>query len=105
MKRSINAVHVTLYSLQYYDMLRMEQFNILNLGTQAKIGGSLVAFAGATLMTLYKGIPIISMHTENSHQTAATSKLSTDTEWIKGSLVLIVSYISLAAFYILQVLL
>lgn len=86
-------------------MLRMEQFNILNLGTQAKIGGSLVAFAGATLMTLYKGIPIISMHTENSHQTAATSKLSTDTEWIKGSLVLIVSYISLAAFYILQVLL
>lgn len=86
-------------------MLRMEQFNILNLGTQAKIGGSLVAFAGATLMTLYKGIPIISMNTENSHQTAATSKLSTETEWIKGSLVLIVSYISLAAFYILQVLL
>nr|XP_011468700.1 PREDICTED: WAT1-related protein At4g08300-like [Fragaria vesca subsp. vesca] len=53
-------------------------------------------------MTLYKGIAVITTHTKSSHQTAATSKSSTDADWIKGSLVLIVAYSSLAAFYILQ---
>ncbi|XP_004306295.1 PREDICTED: auxin-induced protein 5NG4-like [Fragaria vesca subsp. vesca] len=83
-------------------LCRMEQFDIFKPGTHAKIGGTLVAFAGATLMTLYKGIAVITTHTKSSHQTAATSKSSTDADWIKGSLVLIVAYSSLAAFYILQ---
>ncbi|PRQ49524.1 putative EamA domain-containing protein [Rosa chinensis] len=83
-------------------LCRMEQFDISKLRTQAKIGGTLAAFAGATLMTLYKGVAVITTHTKSSHQTAATSKSSTDAEWIKGSLVLIVSFSSLAAFYILQ---
>lgn len=87
----------------HYDVFRMEQFDIFKPGTHAKIGGTLVAFAGATFMTLYKGIAVITTHTKSSHQTAATSKSSTDADWIKGSLVLIVAYSSLAAFYILQV--
>ncbi|KAM1016322.1 hypothetical protein ACFX13_046768 [Malus domestica] len=53
-------------------------------------------------MTLYKGIAVISMHIEGSHRTAATSKPSIDRDWIKGSLVLLVSYFALSAFYILQ---
>ncbi|XP_040371639.1 WAT1-related protein At5g07050 isoform X2 [Rosa chinensis] len=83
-------------------LCRMEQFDISKPGTQAKIGGTLAAFAGATLMTLYKGVAVITMHTKSSHQTAGTSKSSTDAEWLKGSLVLIVSYSSFAASYILQ---
>ncbi|XP_024178900.2 WAT1-related protein At5g07050 [Rosa chinensis] len=83
-------------------LCRMEQFDISKPGTQAKIGGTLAAFAGATLMTLYKGVAVITMHTKSSYQTAGTSKSSTHAEWIKGSLVLIVSYSSVAASYILQ---
>lgn len=88
----------------HHDVLRMEKFDIGKLGTQAKTGGTLVGFAGATLMTLYKGIAVISMHTEGSHRTTATSKPSIDRDWIKGSLVLLVSYFALSAFYSLQVL-
>ncbi|CAB4274005.1 unnamed protein product [Prunus armeniaca] len=82
-------------------LCRMEKFDITKLGTQAKIGGTLIAFAGAALMTLYKGIAVISMHTQASHQ-SATSKSSVDRDWIKGSLILLVSYFSSSAFYILQ---
>lgn len=81
----------------------MEKFDITKLGTQAKIGGTLIAFAGAALMTLYKGIAVISMHTQAPHQ-SATSKSSVDRDWITGSLILLVSYFSSSAFYILQVL-
>ncbi|KAM1240394.1 hypothetical protein ACFX2J_045719 [Malus domestica] len=83
-------------------LCRMEKFDIGKLGMQTKTGGTLVGFAGATLMTLYKGIAVISMHIEDSHRTAATSKPSIDRDWIKGSLVLLVSYFALSAFYILQ---
>ncbi|KAM1666819.1 hypothetical protein ACFX1X_046399 [Malus domestica] len=83
-------------------LCRMEKFDIGKLGTQTKTGGTLVGFTGATLMTLYKGIAVISMHIEGFHRTAATSKPSIHRDWIKGSLVLLVSYFALSAFYILQ---
>ncbi|KAB2613345.1 WAT1-related protein [Pyrus ussuriensis x Pyrus communis] len=84
-------------------IIAMEKFDIGKLGMKAKTGGTLVEYAGATLMTLYKGIAVISMHTEGSHRTTATSKPSIDRDWIKGSLVLLVSYFALSAFYSLQV--
>ncbi|TQD79559.1 hypothetical protein C1H46_034919 [Malus baccata] len=60
---------------------------MMKLGMQAKTGGTLVEFASATLMILYKRIAVILMH--RLHQTAATSKSSTDRNWLKGSLVLL----------------
>ncbi|KAF8369757.1 hypothetical protein HHK36_032221 [Tetracentron sinense] len=81
--------------------LRMEKLEISKVSSQAKISGTLVAFAGATLMTIYKGIVIISPPSHPSHR-SANSSLFLDKDWIKGSLLLITSYISLAAFYILQ---
>lgn len=81
----------------------MEKLDITKYGTQAKVGGTIVALAGATLMTLYKGITVISMHTQDPHK-ISTSKVSSDKDWIKGSVLLLVSYLPISACYIVQVL-
>lgn len=86
----------------------MEKLDISKQSTQAKIVGTALAFAGAVLMTLYKGIIVISVgstlvHTKQKSHDQTTSKLSLDKEWIEGSLMLFVSYFSLSGFYVLQV--
>ncbi|XP_050279962.1 WAT1-related protein At5g07050-like isoform X2 [Quercus robur] len=83
-------------------LCRMEKLQISKRSSQAKILGTIVAFAGATLMILYKGIALISLHNHHSHQSANSSKVFLDKDSIKGSLMLGVSYISLSAFFILQ---
>ncbi|KAG6721252.1 hypothetical protein I3842_03G103400, partial [Carya illinoinensis] len=82
-------------------LCRMEKLDISKRSSQAKILGTIVAFGGATLMTLYKGLPVLSFHIHD-HPAATTSRLLLDKDLIKGSLILVVSYISLSAFYILQ---
>uniref|UniRef100_A0A7N2LI95 WAT1-related protein n=1 Tax=Quercus lobata TaxID=97700 RepID=A0A7N2LI95_QUELO len=81
---------------------RMEKLDISQRGAQAKIVGTVVAFAGSTLMTLYKGIVVVSLlHTQQSLQTS-TSKASLDKNWLKGAFMLVISNVSYSAFYILQ---
>ncbi|KAJ0088210.1 hypothetical protein Patl1_33071 [Pistacia atlantica] len=63
--------------------------------------------AGATLMTLYKGIVVISLPSSSGHhkknQSAGiNSTFFSDGDWIKGSVMLFISYLALAAFFILQ---
>ncbi|XP_062153469.1 WAT1-related protein At5g07050-like isoform X2 [Alnus glutinosa] len=84
-------------------LCRMEKLEISRRGSQAKILGTVVAFGGAILMTLYRGIAVISLHTRSSHQHVTSSKLFLDRDSIKGSLMLGVAFLSLSAFYILQV--
>ena len=85
-------------------LIRMEKLDISKQTSRAKIGGTIVSFTGATIMTLYKGINVISIHDESSHNLPAnTSKLTFDKHWIKGSVILVASYLSISAFYILQV--
>ncbi|KAF5480429.1 hypothetical protein F2P56_001179 [Juglans regia] len=84
-------------------LCRMEKVDISKRGSQAKILGTIIAFGGATLMTLYKGLTLISFHSQRSHQpTTGSRSVLLDKDSIKGSLMLLVSYISLSAFYILQ---
>ncbi|PON40851.1 WAT1-related protein [Trema orientale] len=84
-------------------LFRMEKLDISKHGSQAKIGGTILSFTGATIMTLYKGINVISIHAQGSHNhSTSTSKLSFDKDWIKGSSLLVASELSMAAFYILQ---
>ncbi|XP_017971806.1 PREDICTED: WAT1-related protein At5g07050 [Theobroma cacao] len=80
-------------------LCRMEALDMSKHSARAKVGGSVVALAGATLMTLYKGCALISPH---SHHTQASSKLQFNKDWIKGSLMLLLSYLSLSAFLVLQ---
>ncbi|KAK9193852.1 hypothetical protein WN944_004552 [Citrus x changshan-huyou] len=81
---------------------RMERLDISKLSAQAKIAGTLVALGGAILSTLYKGIVVISAHRRHGNQTDGISKVFLDGNWIKGSLMLFISYLSLAAFFIVQ---
>lgn len=87
----------------------MEKLEIRKVSSQAKIGGTVAGLAGATLMTIYRGVVVISpsppSHYNNNKSTALTSnsKAFLDWEWIRGSLFLVTSTLSLAAFYIIQV--
>lgn len=83
-------------------VFRMERLVISKLSAQAKIAGTLVALGGAILSTLYKGIVVISPHRRHGNQTDGSSKVFLDGNWIKGSLMLFISYLSLAAFFIVQ---
>ncbi|XP_010254268.1 PREDICTED: WAT1-related protein At5g07050-like [Nelumbo nucifera] len=80
-------------------LFRMEKLNIFKSSSQLKIGGTLIAFAGATIMIIYKGTIVISL--SSTHSTKPMASLEKD--WVKGSLLLIVSNFSQAAYYILQV--
>ncbi|KAK9129056.1 hypothetical protein Syun_017853 [Stephania yunnanensis] len=83
---------------------RMEKVNIKRVRCQAKVVGTAVTVAGAMLMTLYKG-PIVEMvwskhvHTEKSYSNTAGS---TNKDWLKGSIFLILATFSWAAFFVLQ---
>lgn len=83
--------------------IRMEKVDISRRGAQAMVVGTVVACGGATLMTLYKGIVVISPHAQGSHQTVLSSKVMLDKTWLKGSFMLIISNLSLSVFYVLQV--
>ncbi|KAJ4705614.1 WAT1-related protein [Melia azedarach] len=85
-------------------LFRIEKLEISKPSAQAKIAGTLVALAGATLTTVYKGIVVISLHhhLRKNPTTAGTSKVFLDGDWLKGSLMLFISYLSAAAFFILQ---
>ncbi|KAK9284846.1 hypothetical protein L1049_024026 [Liquidambar formosana] len=84
-------------------LFRMERFDISKGSAQAKIGGTVMAFAGAAVMTLYMGIVVISPpFSPHSRKSSATSKILLDGKWVKGSLMLLISCFSFAAFFILQ---
>ncbi|KAK9285772.1 hypothetical protein L1049_024973 [Liquidambar formosana] len=84
-------------------LFRMERFDISKGSAQAKIGGTVMAFAGAAVMTLYMGIVVISPpFSPHSRKSSATSKILLDGKWVKGSLMLLISCLSFAAFFILQ---
>ncbi|XP_065872171.1 WAT1-related protein At5g07050-like isoform X1 [Euphorbia lathyris] len=83
---------------------RMEKLVIKKHSSQAKIAGTLVSFGGATIMTLYKGITLLSWHNQNTNQAhySKSKVFSLDQGWIMGSLMLLIHCLSSAAFYILQ---
>ncbi|KAL5581568.1 hypothetical protein UlMin_014010 [Ulmus minor] len=81
-------------------LCRMERVNISKLSAQAKIGGTIIAFAGAIVMTLFKGMAVLSTHKHSRR--SASSVISSDKDWIKGCLMLFGSFVSMSSFFILQ---
>ena len=49
---------------------RMEKLEIGKVSSQAKIWGTVGALGGATLMTIYKGVVVISPHTHTHTHTS-----------------------------------
>ncbi|KAK6271346.1 hypothetical protein POUND7_008444 [Theobroma cacao] len=86
-------------------MCRMEKIDVNKVRCQAKIVGTLVTVAGAMFMTLNKG-PIVELFwTKSIHprqsigiDTAGT----TDKDWVKGSILLIIATLAWASLFVLQ---
>ncbi|TXG70248.1 hypothetical protein EZV62_005183 [Acer yangbiense] len=84
-------------------LCRMEIVDIKKIRCQAKVIGTVVTVAGAMLMTLYKGhvINLVwSQYTQTSSVTEAAG--SSDKDWLKGSILLILATLAWASFFILQ---
>lgn len=84
----------------------MEKVDLRKVRCQAKVVGTLVTVAGAMLMTLYKG-PLMEMvwtkHVHPHRSTAPGTTDSSDKDWLKGSIFLIIATLSWAALFVLQV--
>ncbi|KAH7556828.1 hypothetical protein JRO89_XS11G0000700 [Xanthoceras sorbifolium] len=85
-------------------LCRMEIVDIKKLRCQAKVIGTVVTVAGAMLMTLYKGRVINLVWSHINSQTSSVSEAagSSDKDWLKGSILLILATLAWAAFFILQ---
>ena len=83
-------------------ILRLERVKIKEIRSQAKVIGTLVTFAGALLMTLYKG-PVIDLFFSHhaTHQHAGSH--SPRKHWVTGTLFLLLGCVAWSSFYILQV--
>ncbi|XP_010495095.1 PREDICTED: WAT1-related protein At5g07050-like [Camelina sativa] len=88
-------------------LFRMEMLDVKKLWCQAKIGGTVVTVGGAMVMTLYKG-PIVElfwtkyMHLQDNE--TASSKSSSDKDFLKGSILLILATLAWASLFVLQIL-
>ncbi|GLJ11772.1 hypothetical protein SUGI_0176690 [Cryptomeria japonica] len=83
-------------------ILRMEEVGLKDVRNQAKIVGTLVSVGGAMILIFYKG-PILHMlwTLHNNSKEKKYTKVE-DKDWIKGSLMLLVSCLCFTTFYILQ---
>ncbi|KAM1365609.1 hypothetical protein ACFX13_044612 [Malus domestica] len=82
---------------------RVETVKIKEVRSQAKVIGTLVTFAGALLMTLYKG-PVIDLlwsHKTSSHHESSSSTTSNQ-HWIAGTLFILLGSVAWSCFYVLQ---
>ncbi|XP_077250094.1 WAT1-related protein At1g44800-like [Tasmannia lanceolata] len=82
-------------------IFRLEIVNIKKVQSQAKVVGTLVTVGGAMIMTLYKG-PILEMVWSRGRSHHGTSNVAADTNWIKGTIMLLASCSGWSGFFILQ---
>ncbi|KAF8687808.1 hypothetical protein HU200_042746 [Digitaria exilis] len=83
--------------------LRIEQVNINSRHGLAKIAGTLATIAGATIITLYKGM-LLTKDSEGTHkQKDIGVVLSPGSTWIAGCLIMFVNCLCLSGWMVLQV--
>ncbi|KHN04117.1 Auxin-induced protein 5NG4 [Glycine soja] len=80
-------------------IFRLERIKIRELRSQAKVIGTLVTFAGALLMTLYKGPQFDLFHHSNTGGSHSTQNHS---HWVAGTLFICLGCLAWSSFYILQ---
>lgn len=93
-------------------LFRLETVNIKSNGGRAKVIGTLVCVGGATLLTLYKGVPLFN---SNSHLQATTESIhvqsisrlgsvlaSRKARWTSGSLALLAGTVLWSSWFLVQ---
>ncbi|KAK4804765.1 hypothetical protein SAY86_004582 [Trapa natans] len=85
-------------------LFRLETVNMKRIPSLAKVLGTVVTLAGATVMTLYKGpvLEIIRSRGIAHHHEAAASSESADHRWFIGTLMVLITTLGWASFFILQ---
>lgn len=84
----------------------MESAALRSRSSQAKILGTIVSLAGAFVVTLYKGPPLVFPHQSPSislHQPLLNPTTPTNSNWVLGGLLLTAEYILVPLWYIVQV--
>ncbi|KAG4969909.1 hypothetical protein JHK85_036330 [Glycine max] len=83
-------------------IFRLEHIKIRELRSQAKVIGTLVTFAGALLMTLYKGPQFDLFHHSNTTHQQGGSHTQNHSHWVAGTLFICLGCLAWSSFYILQ---
>ncbi|CAI8587625.1 unnamed protein product [Vicia faba] len=81
---------------------RIENLNLKQHSSQAKIIGTVVSIAGALVVTLYKGIPLISGVFQNIKMGASGMYLTGNSNWILGAFLLATASFFLSVLFITQ---
>ncbi|XP_057830225.2 WAT1-related protein At5g07050 isoform X2 [Cryptomeria japonica] len=81
-------------------LFRLEKVRIKTRAGQAKVLGTLICTIGALVMTVYKGSVIPKLWSPPIHQKHHLNKVHED--WIKGSILMMTSYIAWCTWFILQ---
>ncbi|KAL5997038.1 hypothetical protein ACLOJK_007965 [Asimina triloba] len=80
-------------------IIRLESLDIRSTRGMAKIVGTLFSLAGVTTMTLYKGSAVKNIGTAFIHIESSTAIHG---DWIRGSILVVLSCISWSIWYIMQ---
>ncbi|XP_058781916.1 WAT1-related protein At4g08290-like [Vicia villosa] len=84
-------------------IFRIEQVNIKQIRSIAKVVGTLVTFGGAFLMTVYKGPQIHLFYSpNNAHHHAGSHDTQSHKHWVSGTLFILCGCFAWSSFFILQ---
>lgn len=90
----------------FLNWFRMERVNLKRVRGVAKVIGTLVTFAGALVMTLYKG-PIVDFFwtrkTNHLVHSASAASAAANQHWVAGTLFILLACVAWSCFYVLQV--
>lgn len=81
----------------------MERVNIKQIRGLAKVVGTLVTFAGALVMTLYKGPILDFFWTRKANHHFNSGGGAANQHWVAGTLFILLGCVAWSCFYVLQV--
>ena len=83
---------------------RLEFLKMRELGSQAKVIGTIVTFGGALIMTVYKG-PIVNLiwSPKESLFDTGSATASAEQHWLSGTVFILIGCIAWSLFFVLQV--